>query len=263
MAKGGYKSEEFIDLCDFAGNYSLVRYLKDREKRKDTDKDTELRNLTAAIDSQVPEAIKLWMSKLIFQYKGLEHEIGSSLFSKTKKLNPIYHNALKEIQTMNLDPSTVLQALIASGQQNNNVSNLLSQLGGQSNMVRLNIGGQTVTLPVEQALAVKQMIESRAQQQQQGGVSNVLAALGIGGGNPGGNSNVASALAALGIGGGEKPSLLGYVDGVSAPQSTARTITPSAPSNSLMKAWKEANGEPYEEVEIPSVVTDVNPMNLG
>lgn len=262
MAKGAYCSEEFVELCNYAASYSVLRYLKDKETRanEEPNQNNELRNLRSAIIASVPEALTLWMSKLIYQYDGLEYELGSEFFHKTKANNAIYHNSLKEIQNMQLNANQIAALLAAAGQNNNNnnAAGLLGALGQGEQMVNLNVNGTVLTLPMSQALQVKAMLE---QQQNQ---SNPLAAL-LGAAQ--GGNNALAALLQSGAGGGVSANALGGI--TSASTNSTQAGTSFAPINlggtnnngsSLLNKWKSETGRASD---IPDAVEVGNPISAA
>ena len=250
IAKGEHKSQDYIELCEYAGNYCVNSYLKDKRKLESTGSDELPGNMTARIHDKVPEAITLWMTSLLPRFKDLEYEIGSSLAHKTKKLYNTYINSQTEIKNMSLDQNTLmaLSQLLASqgGGQGGGTNAVLQALQQQNDpIIPVSVNGQIIQMPRSQALALKAAKESG----QMGGMgSNVLAALGLGGQGNRGNSNGIGGV--LGAGGGMQGTD-GMLGGVTNDMShNNQYANVGNTNNSLLRSWKQKRGEDIDEVEI-------------
>ena len=248
IAKGDHRSQDYIELCEYAGNYAVNSYLKDKKKLESTGSSDMPGNMTARIHEKVPEAITLWMSSLIPRFKDLEYEIGSSLAHKTKQLYKTYINSQTEIKNMSLDPNTAmaLAQLLSSqtgGSANTGTNAILQALQQQNDpVIPVNINGQIVQMPRSQALALKAARESG---QLGGGGNNILAALGLIQGNQASAGNGIGAVLS-----GLQQGTAGMLGGITSDTAVNSSAGLTSPNNKLLREWRKSRGEDIEEVEI-------------
>lgn len=227
MAKDNYQSSDFVDMCTYAGKYSLNEYSKEYAScvRNAPSVEPSI-NFRSLVIDKVPEAVTLWMTSLISRYKDMEYELGSSLYHSASKLNKHYQESIKEIEIMNFNPQQLaaLQALVASQQQPQQVYPGMMGNGGMVNVV---ISGQTYQVPMEQALQLKAMQQQQQLQYGQGSGNVLLNQL-----LSGAQQQQQQPLNLMGTGTGQSPINLG----IGVPQ--------QAGNADLMNAWRRERGEP-------------------
>lgn len=247
MAKDNHKSNEFLNMCNYAGKYCVKEYVKEYVNRQnqETNPSVNLRNI---ILDKVPEAITLWMTTLLPKYKDMEYELGSSLYHKASKLNKLYQESLKEIDNMSFNPQALaaLQALMA---QQGGMSNGMQGLMPNQGLVNIVLNGQTYQVTMEQALQLKAMQQQQQAMQNPMGGNMLQQLLGV---NQGHNApqqplnlmgTGTSNATAINLGGG------------------TQTIAPVTTGNAdLMREWRKSRGETVEEFAIGSPLKESSPQ---